>query len=153
MGKKINIHTYLLALIYVNYFVFEFKFWSNINFTWKGAKCCPTFISIFIYNKCKRDCRWCELCTYPTPESRRQNRKELYPWTKEEKKAKTLLMEREIRRVCLRPILSARPPHTKAPTIIPRYTIRPARERHRETGGSITIPAPCPIQTVNQSDR
>lgn len=75
------------------------------------------------------------MCIYPTPESRRQNRKELYPWTKEEKKAKTLLMERDIRRVCLRPILSARPPHTKAPTIMPRYTIRPVRERQRERQG------------------
>lgn len=66
---------------------------------------------------------------YPTPESRRQNRKELYPWTKEEKKAKTLLMEREMSRVCLRPIRSAKPPHTNAPTIIPRYTIRPENQR------------------------
>lgn len=94
------------------------------------------------------------MCIYPTPESRRQNRKELYPWTKEEKKAKTLLMEREIRRVCLRPILSARPPHTKAPTIIPRYTIRPVRERQteRERGGSITIPASCPNHTASDQD-
>lgn len=43
------------------------------------------------------------------------------------------MMEREIRRVCRRPIRSARPPHTKAPTIIPRYTIRPERRRERET--------------------
>lgn len=32
-----------------------------------------------------------------------------------------------MRSVCRRPIRSARPPHTKAPTIIPRYTIRPER--------------------------
>ncbi|KAF3839551.1 hypothetical protein F7725_018268 [Dissostichus mawsoni] len=39
---------------------------------------------------------------------------------KDEKKANTLLMEREMSSVCRRPIRSARPPHTKAPTIIPR---------------------------------
>lgn len=66
-----------------------------------------------------------DLSSYPTPEVRRQNRKETYPWTKDEKKAKTLLMESAMRSVCRRPMRSASPPHTKAPTIIPRYTIRP----------------------------
>ena len=41
-------------------------------------------------------------------------------------------MESEILRVCRRPIRSARPPQTKAPTIIPRYTIRPGERKEDE---------------------
>lgn len=64
--------------------------------------------------------------TYPTPERSRHRRNVLYPWTKEEKKEKTLLMDREMSSDWRRPIRSASAPHRKAPTIIPKYTIRPA---------------------------
>lgn len=71
--------------------------------------------------------------TYPTPERSRQSRKVLYPWTKEEKKEKTLLMEREMSSDWRRPIRSASAPQRKAPTIIPKYTIRPGETEPRES--------------------
>ena len=43
-----------------------------------------------------------------------------YPCTKEEREAKEALMAREMLRTRFLPSLSARPPRTKAPPIIPR---------------------------------
>lgn len=41
-------------------------------------------------------------------------------------------MESEMRRDCRRPIRSARAPQRKAPTIIPKYTIRPEGGEEQE---------------------
>ena len=60
------------------------------------------------------------LITYPMPEMSLQKRKAPYPCTKEEREAKEALMAREMLRTRFLPSLSARPPRTKAPPIIPR---------------------------------
>ena len=54
------------------------------------------------------------------PEMSLQKRKAPYPCTKEEREAKEALMAREMLRTRFLPSLSARPPRTKAPPIIPR---------------------------------
>lgn len=59
-------------------------------------------------------------CTYPMPERSRQKRKVPYPCTKEEREAKEALRARDMLRTRFLPSLSARPPRTKAPAIIPR---------------------------------
>ena len=58
--------------------------------------------------------------TYPMPEMSLQKRKAPYPCTKEEREAKEALMARDMLRTRFLPSLSARPPRTKAPPIIPR---------------------------------
>lgn len=58
--------------------------------------------------------------TYPMPERSRQKRKAPYPCTKEEREAKEALRARDMLRTLFLPSLSARPPRTKAPAIIPR---------------------------------
>lgn len=54
------------------------------------------------------------------PERSRQKRKAPYPCTKEEREAKEALRARDMLRTLFLPSLSARPPRTKAPAIIPR---------------------------------
>lgn len=74
--------------------------------------------------------------TYPKPDTMRQKRNILQPWTKEERKAKKPLTDMDISRHCLRPTLSERPPQKKAPNIIPRYTMLPGGG---ETGGKTVV--------------
>ena len=69
------------------------------------------------------------VCVYPKPERSLKKRKKPYPWAKEERNANTQLIAKATMRQRLRPTLSARPPHTNAPTIMPRNTVRPGRQK------------------------
>lgn len=103
------------------------KFYFN-NVSWKSnTKFSPRFSEGTPQGQSRRmdrphlgGPRWSSVVTYPTPEMSRQRRKAPYPWTKEEREAKEALMARDMLRILFLPSLSARPPRTTAPAIIPR---------------------------------